>query len=86
MRVAQGDSTVGGTARGLRRSVTLAALLASTVLFAGVAHSDDIWQGPTTPAKAPKDIKVGVIPCGVQFRGCNAPALGAQEASGREAL
>jgi ribose transport system substrate-binding protein len=81
VRVAQGDSTVSGTARRLRRSVTLAALLASTVLFAGVAHSDDIWQGPTTPAKAPKDIKVGVIPCGVQFRGCNAPALGAQEAA-----
>jgi ribose transport system substrate-binding protein len=81
VRVAQGDSTVSGTARRLRRSVTLAALLVSTVLFGGVAHSDDIWQGPTTPAKAPKDIKVGVIPCGVQFRGCNAPALGAQEAA-----
>jgi ribose transport system substrate-binding protein len=75
------DSTVCQTGFGSRRVAILAALLAS-VVWSGVdvAHADD-WPGPTTPAKAPTGIKVGVIPCGVQFRGCNAPALGAQEAA-----
>jgi ribose transport system substrate-binding protein len=68
------------------RSAVLAAMVASALFCAaGTAQSADSagdkWPGPTTPAKAPKDIKVGIIPCGVQFRGCNAPALGAAEAA-----
>src|SRR5882724_166998 len=39
------------------------------------------WAGPTTPAKAPAGIKVGIISCGAQFRGCQAPADAAFEAA-----
>jgi ribose transport system substrate-binding protein len=39
------------------------------------------FQGPTTPAKAPKGIKVGIIPCGAAFHGCTAPADAAAEAA-----
>ena len=31
--------------------------------------------------QAPKDVKVGVVACGAQFRGCYAPALAAAEAA-----
>lgn len=41
------------------------------------------WAGPTTPANAPKGIKVGIVSCGAQFRGCQAPADAAFEASKR---
>ena len=41
------------------------------------------WAGPTTPAKAPPGIKVGIVSCGAQFRGCQAPADAAFEASKR---
>jgi ribose transport system substrate-binding protein len=70
---------------GVGRRRRLSALAAATLLLSlGAAHAADAsakWPGPTTPAKAPKGIKVGIIPCGVQFRGCNAPALGAAEAA-----
>src|ERR1700691_6792272 len=36
---------------------------------------------PTVPAKAPKGIKVGIIPCGAAFHGCTAPADAAKEAA-----
>lgn len=39
------------------------------------------WAGPTAPAKAPKGVKVGIVSCGAQFRGCQAPADAAFEAS-----
>jgi ribose transport system substrate-binding protein len=39
------------------------------------------FQGPTVPAKAPKNIKVGIIPCGAAFHGCTAPADAAAEAA-----
>lgn len=38
-------------------------------------------QIPTVPAKAPKGIKVGIIPCGAAFHGCTAPADAAKEAA-----
>lgn len=63
-----------------RRCMVFAALAVSA-LWCAAAQADESWAGPTTPAKAPNDVKVGVIPCGVQFRGCNAPALGAAEAA-----
>jgi ribose transport system substrate-binding protein len=64
----------------------LAALAASLVwcgagAVRGADSTNDSWPGPTTPAKAPTGVKVGIIPCGAQFRGCNAPALGAAEAA-----
>ncbi len=66
----------------LIRRALFGALTATTLcLGVGAAQAEDGWPGPTTPAKAPKGIKVGIIPCGVQFRGCNAPALGAAEAA-----
>lgn len=82
-------------ASGWVRGVGLAAgaagaLLAAQVLQASAAELtlDEIrqevpatFEGPTTAAKAPTGIKVAIIPCGVQFRGCNAPALGAAEAA-----
>jgi ABC-type sugar transport system substrate-binding protein len=59
------------------------AALVSSVVWCGlnVARADDSWPGPTVPAKAPKDIKVGVVACGAKFRGCYAPALAAAEAA-----
>lgn len=80
MRTAR-KSTKGRTVFGARGGAILGAALASVVWFgAGAARAED-FPGPTIPAKAPKDIKVGIVPCGVQFRGCNAPALGAEEAA-----
>ena len=82
MRVGEQESTVRRAGLGLRRAATLAALLSSVVgCGLGVARADDAWPGPTVPAKAPKDVKVGVVACGAQFRGCYAPALAAAEAA-----
>ncbi len=39
------------------------------------------FKGPTEPAKAPKGIKVGIIPCAAAFHGCTAPADAAAEAA-----
>jgi ABC-type sugar transport system substrate-binding protein len=65
-----------------RRAATLAALVSSVAWCGlGIARADDSWPGPTVPAKAPKDIKVGVVACEAQFRGCYAPALAAAEAA-----
>jgi ribose transport system substrate-binding protein len=82
VRVGEQESTVRRGGLGLRRAAALAALLSSVVgCGLSVARADDAWPGPTVPAKAPKDIKVGVVACGAQFRGCYAPALAAAEAA-----
>jgi ABC-type sugar transport system substrate-binding protein len=39
------------------------------------------FQGPTEPAKAPKNIKVAIIPCAAAFHGCTSPADAAAEAA-----
>jgi ribose transport system substrate-binding protein len=38
------------------------------------------YAGPTTPAKAPKNLKVGVITCLSVLHGCVSPAIGIQHA------
>lgn len=66
--------------------IAAAALVGSA--FAADASKDNArmetpstWMGPTTPAKAPAGIKVGIIPCGAAFHGCTAPADAAAEAA-----
>jgi ribose transport system substrate-binding protein len=39
------------------------------------------FHGPSIPAKPPKNMKVGIVPCAAQFRGCQAPADAAAEAA-----
>ena len=82
MRVGEQETTVRHAGLGLRRAAALAAMMSSIVCCGlGIARADDSWPGPTVLAKAPKDIKVGVVACGAQFRGCYAPALAAAEAA-----
>jgi len=69
------------------------ALLASISLAASAAYADDptkeatrvetpaTFQGPTDAAKAPKNIKVAIIPCAAAFHGCTSPADAAAEAA-----
>ena len=82
MRVGEQESIVRRAGLGLLRRALLAALMVSVVWYGlGIARADDSWPGPTVPAKAPKGLKVGVVACGAQFRGCYTPALAAAEAA-----
>jgi len=83
-----------GQTRWPARSALFGALVTTSLICgAGTAQADDAsldharqetpmsWAGPTTPTKAPKGIKVGIVSCGAQFRGCQAPADAAFEAA-----
>lgn len=39
------------------------------------------YQGPTAPAKAPKNISIAVITCSSQLSGCVSPSVGVQDAA-----
>jgi hypothetical protein len=82
VRVGEQESIVRRAGLGLLRRALLAALMVSVVWCGlGIARADESWPGPPIPAKAPKGLKVGVVACGPQFRGCYTPALAAAEAA-----
>jgi ABC-type sugar transport system substrate-binding protein len=58
-----------------------AALAAEPSKEATRVETPATFQGPTEPAKAPKNIKVAIIPCAAAFHGCTSPADAAAEAA-----
>lgn len=73
--------------RWLTCGAALAMMLAGAPAWADAAQeaaraeTPATFQGPTVPAKAPKGIKVAIIPCAGIFHGCTAPADAAAEAA-----
>ncbi len=75
--------------RGMTGGVAAAAMMVAAGAAFGAEASKEharledptAFAGPTAPAKAPKGIKVGIIPCAAAFHGCTAPAEAAGEAA-----
>jgi len=64
------------------------ATICSAIGFASVAWAAEVakefppeYAGPTTPAKAPKGIKLGIVSCAASLKGCQAQADSAAEAA-----
>ncbi len=51
--------------------------MASQVSFAA---DEEVWNGPTQPAKAPKGVKLAVVVCGFALGGCMGPGKSIEEA------
>ncbi|MDQ0390923.1 sugar ABC transporter substrate-binding protein [Labrys monachus] len=60
--------------------VSTAAAADDAVLQAARSMTPPDYAGPTTPAKAPKDIKIAVVTCLSVLHGCVSPADGIQHA------
>jgi ribose transport system substrate-binding protein len=58
-----------------------AAAADASILQAARTMTPSTYEGPTTPAKAPKDIKIGVVTCLSVLHGCVSPAIGIQDAA-----
>ncbi len=58
-----------------------AAAADESILQAARTMTPSTYEGPTIPAKAPKDIKIGVVTCLSVLHGCVSPAIGIQDAA-----
>ena len=91
-RVADGSRRTRATARATLLALTTALSVGAATTLPAKAADDPIltaartmtppaYAGPTTPAKAPKGIKIAVVTCLSVLHGCVSPADGIQHAA-----